>query len=183
MKTLALFAVLGAALASPAFAQDSKPAFQPAPPPPGMNDPGVKSSAPSARQATQASPGVSTPAETGSTILPGKPIPLPEMQDNGPRDARGEPPPKVNVYKRGDDTVQEYSRNGQVYMVVVTPKSGVSQTYNVDPDGKYRSGAHDPVKPVMYKVAEWGTSKKQDDDSDNAPAANPPAANANDGSH
>lgn len=178
MKTVALLVVLGAALASSAFAQDSKPAFQPAPPPPGMNDPGIKSSAPSARQVQQQS--VSTPAETGSTILPGKPIPLPDMKDNGPRDARGEPPPKVNVYKRGDDTVQEYSRNGQVYMVVVTPKSGVSQTYNVDPDGKYRSGAHEQVKPVMYKVAEWGTPKKQEsDDSDN----NAPSANQSDSGH
>ena len=178
MKTVALLVVLGAALASPAFAQDSKPAFQPAPPPPGMNDPGVKPSASSARQVQQQS--ASTPAETGSTILPGKPIPLPDMKDNGPRDARGEPPPKVNVYKRGDDTVQEYSRNGQVYMVVVTPKSGVSQTYDVDPNGKYRSGAHEQVKPVMYKVAEWGTSKQQSDDSDNAPAPQPAA---NDSGH
>ena len=176
MKTVALLVVLGAALASPAFAQDTKPAFQPAPPPPGMNDPGVKSSAPSARLAPQSA---STPAETGSTVLPGKPIPLPDMQDNSPRDARGEAPPKVNVYKRGEDTVQEYSRNGQVYMVVVTPKSGVSQTYNVDPDGKYRSGAHESVKPVMYKVAEWGTAKKSDD-SDNTP---PPQPAANDSGH
>lgn len=173
MKTVALLVVLGAALATPALAQDSKPAFQPAPPPPGMNDPGVKSSAPSAKLAAQSA---STPAETSSTVLPGKPIPLPDMKDNSPRDARGEPPPKVNVYKRGEDTVQEYSRNGQVYMVVVTPKSGISQTYDVDPDGKYRGGAHEQVKPVMYKVAEWGTPKKQGDDSDNAPAA-PPAAN------
>ncbi|BDU19863.1 DUF2782 domain-containing protein [Dyella sp. GSA-30] len=173
MKTVALLVVLGAALASSAFAQDSKPAFQPAPPPPGMSDPGVKTSAPSARLAPQSA---STPAETGSTVLPGKPIPLPDMKDNSPRDARGEPPPKVNVYKRGEDTVQEYSRNGQVYMVVVTPKSGISQTYDVDPNGKYRSGAHEQIKPVMYKVAEWGTPKKQGDDSDNTPAA-PPAAN------
>ncbi|HEX7814209.1 DUF2782 domain-containing protein [Dyella sp.] len=168
MKNLVLLALLGAALAAPAFAQDTRPAFQPAPPPPGMNDPGVKptASAPKASSAT-----ASTPAETTPTVLPGKPIPLPNMQDNSPRDARGEPPPSVKVYKRGEDTVQEYSRNGQVYQVVVTPKSGVSQTYDVDQNGKYRSGAHEQVKPVMYKVAEWGTSKPAADDNDSAPAA------------
>lgn len=172
MKNLALIAVLGTVLAMPALAQDSKPAFQPAPPPPGMNDPGVKPAAPAARQAQTGA----TPAEVSSTVLPGKPIPLPAMQD-GPRDARGEPPPKVNVYKRGEDTVQEYSHNGQVYMVVVTPKSGIAQTYMVDQDGKYRSGAHEQVKPVMYKVAEWGSPKKQEDNDDNAPA---PAATQGD---
>ena len=44
--------------------------------------------------------------------------------------------PEVQVRQKGDNTVQEYSRNGRVYMVVVTPKNGMQQTYMVDPEGR-----------------------------------------------
>ena len=139
MKSVAVFAVLAALAASPAFAQSSGQALPPAPPPPGMNDPGVKA---------VPQPAAKTPAKPAAG------------QATAPRDARGEAPPEVTVHKQGDDTVQEYRRSGTLYMVVVTPKTGVPQTYMVDANGTWHaSGAHEPVRPVMYKVMEWGKSK------------------------
>ncbi|WP_049621056.1 DUF2782 domain-containing protein [Frateuria defendens] len=139
MKAAVLLAA--SVLLAPAVFAQSAPA--PVPPPPGLNDPGVKAKAASA------------PAPAASK-LPA----LPAMRDNGPRDANGAAPPQVRVYQRDQDTVQEYSRNGQVYMVVVTPKSGVPQTYTLDPSGRLvDEHGQRPVRPVMYKVLEWGKSR------------------------
>jgi len=153
MKPVALLVALGAFAALPAFAQSAQ-SLQSAPPPPGMNDPGVKAVEP---------PAAKKPAKAAADQpINSKAPALPAMQDkNGPRDARGEPPPQVTVHKQGEDTVQEYRRSGMLYMVVVTPKSGIPQTYMVDANGNYHAqgGAREPVKPVMYKVMEWGKSK------------------------
>lgn len=138
---------------------------QPGLPPPGMNDPGVKPAPASAAPA--ASQNESTPAEIQPTHLPGKPIPLPRQPgETGP--AQGIP--NVQVKKEGDRTVQEYRQSGRLYMVVVTPKHGVPQTYMVDSQGKLRDdNGQPPVRPVMYKVMEWGKAPppagSQDDDS------------------
>lgn len=151
MKPVALLAALGAFVALPALAQSQS--LPPAPPPPGMNDPGVKAVEP---------PAAKKPAKpaSGQAINSKAPV-LPAMQDSGPRDARGEPPPQVTVRKQGEETVQEYRRSGMLYMVIVTPKTGIPQTYMVDANGNYhaQSGPQEPVKPVMYKVMEWGKSK------------------------
>ena len=69
-------------------------------------------------------------------------------------------PPQVSVREEDGDQVQEYRRSGMLYMVVVTPKKGIPQTYMVDPDGTRRLVPGEaPVQPVMYKVLEWGKSK------------------------
>lgn len=61
--------------------------------------------------------------------------------------------------KEGDNTIQEYRRNGQLYMVVVTPKGGLPHTYTVDPQGRLvDEHGQKPTRPVMYKVLEWGKS-------------------------
>jgi hypothetical protein len=45
-------------------------------------------------------------------------------------------------------------------MVVVTPKSGIAQTYMVDPEGRLvDEHGMKPARPVMYKVLEWGKSR------------------------
>ena len=47
-----------------------------------------------------------------------------------------------------------------LYMVVVTPKNGIPQSYTVDPDGtRHMQPGQAPVHPAMYKVLEWGKSK------------------------
>ncbi len=67
---------------------------------------------------------------------------------------------KSKVRQEGDNSIQEYSRNGRVYMVVVTPKNGITQTYMVDPQGRLvDEHGQKPVGPVMYKVLEWGKSQ------------------------
>lgn len=140
MKTVTLL-VVSALFVPVAFAQSAPPAN--VPPPPGMNDPGVHAVAPA-------------PA----SHLPERATPrLPAMHDNA-RDPRGEAPPEVSVRQQGENTVQEYRRSGQLYMVVVTPKNGIPQTYTVDPQGRVvDEHGQKPVRPVMYKVLEWGKSK------------------------
>lgn len=121
-------------------------------PPPTINDPGVDVSKEPA--AAKADPNASTPAEVEPTRMPGKPIPLPRMPgDTGPSQAM----PDVEVKQQGDNTVQEFRQDGRVYMVVVTPKRGPTQTYMVDGRGKLEdSQGRPPVGPVMYNVLEWG---------------------------
>lgn len=145
MKLSAALVVVSALLAAPVFAQSRPPVN--VPPPPGMNDPGVKASAPAA---TAASVPAAAPAQSSTSLLPRTPAPI----------RSGEPLPEVSVHQQGDNTVQEYRRNGQLYMVVVTPPSGIAQTYMVDPSGRLLDEhGQKPTRPVMYKIMEWGKSK------------------------
>jgi len=170
MKPLALLAVLGVAVASNALAQSSASQFPPAPPPPGMNDPGVKAvtppPAPKAAPAPKSGAGKSASgnvsADTEATLSAPETA-TPATSGAQPRDANGNAPPQVKVHTEGDQTIQEYSRSGQVYMVVVTPKGGIPQTYLIDQKGAWTNQAGEPIKPVMYKVMEWGKSKSAED--------------------
>lgn len=159
MKSAASLLALAAFVALPAHAQSTSaqpPKFAPAPPPPGMNDPGVNPATAPAAAKTAMAP-QSTPAEIAPTHLPGKPIPLPRAPgDRRPPDAI----PDVTVHSDGDTRIEEYRQSGRLYMVVVTPKHGVPQTYMVDSQGKLRDQAgQPPVRPVMYKIMEWGKSR------------------------
>jgi hypothetical protein len=166
MKHAVCLYALAILAASPAFAQTSSsssatPHFAPAPPPPGMNDPGVNpAKAPPAEASSTAEP-ASSPAELEPSHMPGKPIPMPSMPGaSTDKDANGNSAPDVQVRKEGDNTIQEYRENGKVYMVVVTPKFGPQQIYNVDPDGRMLDqNGQPPIKPVMYKIMQWGGSK------------------------
>lgn len=158
MKSVSLLVALGVALASPVFAQSASQ-FPPAPPPPGMNDPGVKAVAPPPAPA-QASTTTAGQLSADTSAPLSRPASGSASQ---PRDARGEAPPTVKVRTEGDQTIQEFSRSGQVYMVVVTPKGGIPQTYMVDQKGAWTNAAGEPVKPVMYKVMEWGKGKTAQD--------------------
>lgn len=171
MKPVVMLAVLGVAVASNALAQSSASQFPPAPPPPGMNDPGVKAVAPPAPAPAPAPSSTKTSAKPGSgKVSADTSAPLsqpatstPATSDAQPRDANGNTPPQVKVRTEGDQTIQEYSRSGQVYMVIVTPKGGIPQTYMVDQKGAWTNQAGEPVKPVMYKVMEWGKSRPAND--------------------
>lgn len=155
MKTAAVLVVVSSLLvasifAAPVFAQTTRPG-NPLPPP-GINDPGVKAVAPAATPA----PRVNT--KPAAQPLDLKPQALPAMQDGDRAGApRDKTLPQIRVRKDGDNSVQEYSRNGQIYMVVVTPPSGIQQTYTVNPDGKLVD-EHGQKRgtPTMYKVMEWG---------------------------
>jgi hypothetical protein len=158
MKSVTWLVVLGMAVASSALAQSASQ-FPPAPPPPGMNDPGVKATAPPAPTPSTKQSSPATSADTSATLSQ----PATASPSTQPRDARGEAPPQVSVHTEGDQTIQEYRRSGQLYMVVVTSRAGITQTYMVDQKGAWTNQAGEPVKPVMYKVMEWGKSKSAED--------------------
>jgi len=164
MKPVVLLAVLGVAVATNALAQSSASQFPPAPPPPGMNDPGVKAVAPPPAPAPAPSPKAGSPKISADTAAPmSPPASSSPASASQPRDANGNAPPQVRVRTEGDQTIQEFSRSGQVYMVVVTPKGGIPQTYMIDQKGAWTNQAGEPVKPVMYKVIEWGKSRPAGD--------------------
>ncbi|MDQ6646591.1 MAG: DUF2782 domain-containing protein [Pseudomonadota bacterium] len=173
MKTTALLAstralvasslLLSGLLASAVFAQ-TRPSTN-VPPPPGMNDPGVTAVTPPSPAPTQTAP------STSGHMPDLKPQALPSMKSGDSRLGRPKGSvPDVQVRQDGDNSVQEYSRNGQVYMVVVTPKSGIAQTYMVDPQGRMvDEHGQKPVRPVMYKVLEWGKAPPPAEPSSNTP--------------
>ena len=157
---LASSLLLSSFLVGAAAAQQSRPATN-VPPPPGINDPGVKPSSPADPKTP---PPASAPAERPLQLTPQA---LPSMKDGDPRLGRpADSVPDVSVRQDGDNSYQEYRRNGQVYMVVVTPKNGIPQTYMVDPQGRLvDEHGQKPVKPVMYKVLEWGKAPPPSDTS------------------
>ncbi len=160
MKTAAFLAAASILLASSAFAQSSAPPSNP-PPPPGMNDPGTQPVAPS------------TEDSSANRSQAGRHATVPAMQaPAGVHDGKHMTlPAQVSVRREGENDVQEYRRSGLLYMVVVTPKGGVPQTYMVDPDGtRHFQAGEPPVRPVMYKVLEWGKSKPANAESTEAAA-------------
>lgn len=68
--------------------------------------------------------------------------------------------PTVRIIEEEDRLIEEYSSNGKVYMVKVTPKKGPPYYYiDTDGDGKLEldpdQQALNPVQPVYWKIAEW----------------------------
>jgi hypothetical protein len=84
-----------------------------------------------------------------------KPPPLPpKVQDE-------QIEPTVTIREEEERLIEEYSYNGNVYMVKVTPKAGGTPYYYIDTDGdgtleldEY-SRSMNPVQPVYWKIAEW----------------------------
>lgn len=167
MKTAALLAAASVLLASSLLV--SNVYAQSAPmtvlPPPGINDPGVKAAAPSPAASQNGNP------------MTREPPPLPQVQGGEPA-GREAQLPQIRVRQEGGNTIQEYSRSGQVYMVVVTPKHGLQQTYMVDPQGRLidEHGKRE-VAPAMYKVLEWGKSKPAAEDSSEDSSQTNPGGN------
>jgi hypothetical protein len=68
--------------------------------------------------------------------------------------------PTVTIREEEGRQIEEYRRNGQVYMVKITPKGGIPYYY-IDTDGDGRleldtdQQALNPVQPVFWKVLEW----------------------------
>lgn len=121
----AFVGALALVLAGGAFAQSHKAEV---PPPPDINDPGVRPA-----------PASSIPA-------------LPSM-----RDPAGDTAPTVTVHKQGTDTVQEYRHNGQIYMIRIIPEHGVTQTFiDTNGDGKLEPDQRkSKVAPVYFTLYQW----------------------------
>ncbi len=67
--------------------------------------------------------------------------------------------PTVTIHEEEERRVEEYSLNGQVYMVKIVPKGGVPYYYiDTDGDGVLETSPSkglEPVRPVYWKVKEW----------------------------
>lgn len=93
-----------------------------------------------------------------------KPPPIPPPETEGvpipPKVQDEQIEPVVTIRETEERLVEEYSRNGQVYMVKVTPRGGVPYYY-IDTDGDGRleidldEQALKPVQPVHWKIKEW----------------------------
>jgi hypothetical protein len=148
VRASAFILILVAALPLTAFAQAQVLATaQSAPPPPrsglpppDLNDQGVRPS---------------------SVPLPSSSIPPSEAPSL--RAANGEQAPTVAVKTEPNgDTVEEYRHGGALYMVRITPKNGLTQTFMVNGGtGKLiRDPRMGPVDPVYYTIYKWGTPPK-----------------------
>ncbi|HET7843594.1 MAG TPA: DUF2782 domain-containing protein, partial [Xanthomonadales bacterium] len=159
-------AALLAILSPLAFAQTGAPAPAEPPPPPGIDDAGPASTE------TEAAPAATGDGETvtlkdavpdaGEKVLPGERTAETTAPDaNAPLPAKVRPADDVapNVTIRQDDnvTIEEYRREGAIYMVRVTPKNGPAYEYlDTDGDGRLEGDPKEgPMQPVYYTVYEW----------------------------
>lgn len=66
--------------------------------------------------------------------------------------------PQVTITKRGEDQVEEFRVNGQLYMLRVTPVNGPTY-YLVDEEGKGSWARRDTigpnVQPPMWLIKSW----------------------------
>jgi hypothetical protein len=129
MKSLPAFFSVFFAFSFAAMAADPAARTQaPAPPPPGMDDPGV-------------------PAQAAKLTVD---------ETNETKDANGAAAPTVSVRTQGGDTVEEYRQDGRITMIKITPKKGLPQTFVSSPDGKLvRDVKQGPVDPVYFTVYQW----------------------------
>lgn len=85
---------------------------------------------------------------------PAAPPPIP------PKVANEQLEPSVVITEREGERIEEYSQNGRVYMVKITPVKGPAYYYlDEDGDGQLELRESDrkmnPVRPVYWKVKEW----------------------------
>ena len=68
--------------------------------------------------------------------------------------------PSVVITQREGQRIEEYSQNGRIYMVKITPVKGPAYYYlDEDGDGQLELSEADrklnPVQPVYWKLKEW----------------------------
>ncbi len=73
--------------------------------------------------------------------------PPPKVVDGEPLEAE----PQVTIRKKGKETIEEYSVNGQVYMMKVTPEHGVPYYLHKEDDGGWVNDG--PNKPLS--IPSW----------------------------
>ena len=167
MRTVSRFALLCLVLGSTvaiAAPPDLKglPAKADAPPPPGINDPGVSAAtAPAGQPQGAATPAAAT--TTDSVADPLAPLPKPDtrpVRDKAARDASATSEriaaSDVTTRKQGDDTVEEYRQNGHVWMIRIVQPNGPTQTFMDGGNGRLSNDPQQgPVAPVYFSLYEW----------------------------
>lgn len=161
IRSLILITVFSVVAASNPVWSEESPAIPPAdqvigdaPPPPGLNDPGVASAS-----AAEAAPSVDQAAK-GETLQPAMPDtsavrPLSSRKPNPEQIAADSD--SITEHKEGSDTVKEYRKNGHLRMVRVVPQSGPEHDYydqNGD-DRLDRDLVDGPVSPVYFSLYDW----------------------------
>lgn len=68
--------------------------------------------------------------------------------------------PSVVITEREGQRIEEYSQNGRIYMIKITPVKGPAYWYlDEDGDGELELRESDrklnPVQPVYWKLKEW----------------------------
>ena len=80
------------------------------------------------------------------------PTPTPPTPKSAPKGGNESGEPEVTITTRGTDRVEEYRYNGQLYMMKITPKSGIPY-YLIDEEGRgqfRRSDLQPRVSPPMW---------------------------------
>lgn len=66
--------------------------------------------------------------------------------------------PQVTIKKRGEEVVEEYRTNGQLYMIKITPSKGLPY-YLVDSDGdgslETRRNSLDDPEVIKWRIFTW----------------------------
>ena len=85
----------------------------------------------------------------------GEPEP-PPIPENVP--LPGEMEPEVRIQRRGEDVIEQYSVNGQIYLVKITPDAGAPYyLFDTDGDGRFDTFRNDLENPpvVQWRLFEW----------------------------
>lgn len=131
-----------------------------APPPPGIDDPGVTTDAANAPLAQEPAP-----ASTGQADEdPLAPLAKPDarlVRDKASRESsetrQRMASSEITRRQQGDDTVEEYREKGRVWMIRIVRPNGPTQTFFAnDGSGRLvRDPDEGPVSPVYYTLYEW----------------------------
>ncbi|GAB2181002.1 hypothetical protein DLREEDagrD3_12250 [Denitratisoma sp. agr-D3] len=93
-------------------------------------------------------------AQTPKNLQPLPEVPPPPPGVNLDADLE----PQVTITRKGEDQVEEYRINGQLYMIKVTPVNGPTY-YLVDEEGKgtwaRRDNLGSNVRPPMWLIKSW----------------------------
>ena len=91
-------------------------------------------------------------------VDPAAPPPIPPIP---PKVQNEEIEPSVVIREKEGERIEEYSQNGRVYMVKITPIKGPAYYYmDVDGDGRLELSESErakngPVGPVFWNLKEW----------------------------
>jgi len=99
-------------------------------------------------------------AQDDDTVPP--PPPIPDREPLPPKviDPDEQIEPQVVIRQEDGEQIEEYSRNGVVYMIRVVPAAGpayylIDTTGDGDFNSRFQHGQINPVYPAHWKLIEW----------------------------